>query len=357
MTITAAALAGGNNGNDTTSTTRNMGSVTAGQLIIVFGMKYSPSADAFVASDVTKSAGTASIDTVQLDAVHGGDLGSSTNFGYTALWSAIVTTGGTLTLQLGGALAASYLLIAAEAFNGNWSSSRVVSTNGALLATDSTSSSSTGNASSAGAALFCAALQINSTAPTTITPDAAFTTVYENETGTDDNGSAIYRIVTGATTDAGDWTHGTSHAGTACSLVVYQEALSSASGSGATASASAPTGNAQAGASGAGATATATAPAGTASPIVKLTDNRLISKAGAPLANLSGITALIHQSVPSAAVPPAKLIASLTTNGSGMLPDINLSDIQISASPVWLTLMLDGSPPRGITIKLTPTVT
>lgn len=224
MTITAAGLAGGTAGNNTTSASYNLGSVTAGQLIVVWGMKYSPSVDAFVVGDCTKSAGTATIDTPTLDRTNGGDDGGAgTDAAHTAIWSCLVTGSGTLTMQVGGAVAGSFILVAAEAFNGSWDASRVEAVNGQLITTDTTSSTTTGNATSAGAGLFCAGLQLNTTAATTITPDAAFTTAYENESGTDDNGSAIYRIVSTGTTDAGDWTHGTTHIGAACVLAVYKE--------------------------------------------------------------------------------------------------------------------------------------
>lgn len=223
MTITSAGLAGGNNANSATSVERSLGSVTAGQLVVVVGMRFSTTADTPVAGDVTQSAGTATIGTVSLDRTNGGETAGSV-YAEVGIWSAIVTGSGSLTMQFAGAPASSYLLIGAEAFNGSWDSSRVEAVNGQLLTTDSTSSSTTGDATSAGAALFVAGLQMNTNSATTITPDGAFTTIYENETGTDDNGSAIYRIVSTGTTDAGDWTHGTDHTGTAASVVVYKEA-------------------------------------------------------------------------------------------------------------------------------------
>lgn len=228
MTITAASLAGGASGNNTTSVSRSMGSVTAGQLVVVWGMKYSPSADAFAAGDCTQSAGTATIGAVSLDRSDGGDDNppGAANFMYSGVWSCIVTGSGTLTMQVGGAVAGSYLLIGAEAFNGSWDASRVEAVNGATVTTNDQLTPGTGNGTSAGAALFAAALQANTSDASTITPDAAFTTAYENETGTDDNGSAIYRIVGSGTTDAGDWTLSTAGTvnGTAQSLVVYKEA-------------------------------------------------------------------------------------------------------------------------------------
>jgi len=223
MAITAAGLAGGNFANSATAVTRNMGSVTAGQLVVVAGGKYSPSLDAFVAGDCTQSAGTATLGAFTLDRTNGGDAGAGSAFNHTAIWSAIVTGSGTCTVQVGGAVAGSFLICGAEAFNGTWNSTRVEAVNGQLLTTDGTASSTTGNVTSAGAALMFAAIDLDNTAATTITPDGAFTTVYENETGTDNNGSVVYRLVSSGTTDAGDWTHGTTHNGTSCCIVAYRE--------------------------------------------------------------------------------------------------------------------------------------
>lgn len=230
MTITAAALAGGNFGDNATSATRSIGSVTAGQLVLVWGMKYSPSSDAFVAGDCTKSAGTATIGTPTLDRQDGGDMGNGA-YGYSGLWSVIVTGSGTLTMQVGGAATGSYLLIAAEAFNGSWDSSRVDGTpTGNLDIGNSISSMSTGNITTTGAALIAACVAINNNSAATITPDGAFTTVYEQETVDHALGSAIYRIVSSGTTDAGDWTFtaldGSAGNGAAASIVAYKEAAS-----------------------------------------------------------------------------------------------------------------------------------
>src|SRR5688572_25975197 len=101
----AHVQSGGNFANNTTAVTRSIGTVTAGSLIVVGGKKFSPSTDAFVAGDCTKSAGTATIDTVTLDRGHNLDMAGGSGWGSAALWSAIVTGSGTLTMQVGGALA------------------------------------------------------------------------------------------------------------------------------------------------------------------------------------------------------------------------------------------------------------
>lgn len=131
-----------------------------------------------------------------------------------------------------------------------------------------------------------------------------------------------------------------------------------AEGAGVENGASAPEGSASVGvtASGAGVEGEATAPDATAESItVRITGFRLINKAGAPVTNLSDVPALIYKEVPSSAVAPDKHLLC-STNGSGILADIDISDIQSDGSDVWLTLMLDGSPPKGTTVKVTPTV-
>jgi hypothetical protein len=228
MAITAAGLAGGAFADDTTSVSRNMGSVTAGQLIVVGAGKYSPSTDAFVAGDCTKSAGTATIGTVTLARTDGGSTGTGA-FAHTGIWWAICTGSGTLTMQVGGAVAGSYLHIGAEAFNGNWDAASEEAENGALNTGNAITALGTGNATSAGAALFVGVLALNTSNNTAINPDGAFTTIFESEDGTAHAvGSSIYRIVGTGTTDAADWTFtalsGAAGDGGCCTLAVFKEA-------------------------------------------------------------------------------------------------------------------------------------
>lgn len=235
MTIAAVSgQAGGNNGNSATSVTRAFGSnVSAGSLIVVVGMKYSPSSDAFVEGDCTKSAGTATLGTITLDRQVQVDT-TDADFACVAIWSAIVTGGGSLTMQVAGAVSGSYLLIATHEFTGNWDGSRAEAGNSNSTASNGVSPATSGNATSAGAALFIGGLNVNSQAGVTITPDGAFTTIYEDEAGTDDNGSAIYKIVTSGNTDQAEWTiaSGTWY-GWAAAVQVYKEAAVAPGGWGA----------------------------------------------------------------------------------------------------------------------------
>jgi hypothetical protein len=110
-------------------------------------------------------------------------------------------------------------------------------------------------------------------------------------------------------------------------------------------------------ASGAGATATTSAPTASAAPIVvAITGFRLITKGGAAQASLTGITAEIRKAVPSSGTAPDKVVTGIGTDGSGNLSSIDISDIQSTNAAVWLTLYKDGSPARGTTVKVTPTV-
>src|SRR5688572_17812296 len=132
----AHVQSGGNFANNATAVTRSVGSVTAGSLIVVCGMKFSPTTDAFAAGDCTQSAGTATIGSVTLDRGHNLDMAGGSGWGSVGIWSAPVTGSGTLTMQVGGALAGSYLLIGAGEFSGSWDSSRVENVNSGGSATD-----------------------------------------------------------------------------------------------------------------------------------------------------------------------------------------------------------------------------
>jgi hypothetical protein len=225
MAITEVGLATGNNGNNTTNVTLTFGTVSVGQLVVVCGMKYSPSTtDVFELADIsTYTDTTATVDTWTLDKQNGGNDGEGSGC-FSAVWSTTVTGAGQLNLQISGATSGSYLLIAAEAFNGTWDSSRVENTNGQLATANNFTAGSTLSVTTADAGLMVGCIAANTTTANTFTPDGAFTTIYENETGTDDNGSAIYRIVSTGTTDAGDWTVTGSNNGYSASIVAYKEA-------------------------------------------------------------------------------------------------------------------------------------
>jgi hypothetical protein len=180
MAIAAVgSQAGGTNANNATSVSRAFGSnVSVGSLIIVVGMKFSPSNDAYVAGDCTKSAGTATIGTVALD--HSSNITTGgTNHAAVGIWSAIVTGAGSLTMQTAGAAAGSFLLIATAEFSGSWDASRLeAGVSNAGTGADSDAAGTSGDATSAGAALFIGGLSLETNSGGTITPDAAFTAIF-----------------------------------------------------------------------------------------------------------------------------------------------------------------------------------
>ena len=234
MTITAAGVAAGNFNNDATSVANNADlNVTAGQLVVICGMKYSPSNDAFVAGDCTKSAGTATLGTIALDVSNNVNTDGG-NYAAVGVWSAIVTGSGTLRMQVGDAVSGSYLLIGVEAFNGTWDSSRLEASNSATHGIGSpTTVWSSGNATSAGAALFVGCAQFNNNTSGTISYNtiggSAPTVIYQNTAGTDDNGGSVYRIVATGTTDDVAGTTANATIGNAC-VAVYKEAAGGGGG-------------------------------------------------------------------------------------------------------------------------------
>jgi hypothetical protein len=220
------AQEGGINANSATSISRAFGTnVTAGSLIWVTVKKYHESADVFAPADCTKSAGTATLGPISLDVQFQMETDTGVAWASVGHYSAIVVEGGSCTMQVAGAPANSFLLMASGEATGNWGPDRVESTSTGGSATDSTTTATTNSASSAGPALFVASFQLNATVGTAQTHDAAFDLVYKNESGTDDNGLTCVRLVSGATTDAADFTMGSTNIGWAAGLVVYREII------------------------------------------------------------------------------------------------------------------------------------
>lgn len=236
MTITHTQ-SGGNNGNNTTSVSRAFGSnLAVGSLIVVKAAKFSPSSDAFVSGDCTQSAGTATLSAFTFDRSRNQAQGVGGGHAAVATWSAIVTGAGSCTIQVAGAVSGSYLLLATAEFGGSWDSSRVETGNdngASLAATTGATSADSGSVTSAGAALFISGLQVNASTDSVITEDASFTLIYENQTGTDDNGSFCYRIVSSGTTDTCNYSYTPQSGGTttawASDIVVYKEVAGGAS--------------------------------------------------------------------------------------------------------------------------------
>ena len=220
MAITAAGIATGNSRASGVDLEVPSGagtvSVTAGQLVCVSVGRYSGSSDPIIVGDLTHS-GTATMGTWSLDRADTG-LTDGSNYSSTAVFSSICSSSGTLHISFAGAPADSYWTGAIEAYDGSWDSSRLEAGNG-VIQTSSSTALDTGNATSAGAALFVAVTQVN-TGLSSLTKDAAFTVIYQDIAT--DTGSSIYRIVSSGTTDSGSWTADTA-AFYGATVVVYKE--------------------------------------------------------------------------------------------------------------------------------------
>ena len=204
-------------GNSTDITIAFPGDVTVGSLITIGTSAFSTdSSPSWIDADCTKSAGTATIGTCTVDAQGINDLSGS--YYLAGVFSALVTGSGSLTMQIHEPADNTYWFAAINEYSGSWDASRVEDTS--TNTGSSASSAVTGTASSVGAALFVAQLMA---CPTTITAEAAFSLIAEEESCSGQmSGSGIDQIVGGATTDEGEW----SFTGTddyAAALVVYKE--------------------------------------------------------------------------------------------------------------------------------------
>lgn len=230
--MTIAAVSGQSGGATGTgaSISRAFGSnVSVGSLLTIIGWRYEPATEAYVAGDCTKSAGTATIDTPTLDASLNLSDGDG-NWMQVGIWSCLVTGAGSLTMQVAGGTGTGAPSIATHEFTGSWDSGRVdgtPSTNSTT--TNDTTNAHSGDTTSTGAALFIGGLVVSQLSTTiSVTPDGAFTQIYEYEAGgTSEVGSAIYRIVGTGTTDRAEWTIATGSTGWCAGVVAYKEADSS----------------------------------------------------------------------------------------------------------------------------------
>jgi hypothetical protein len=189
-------------------------SVAVGDLVIV-GAAGNTSTD-WVAGDLTKTAGTATLGTISLDFAT-----NDANDCRIAVWSAIVTGAGTLTLQV--ASGGNYGVMGVEVYTGTWDSSRKETSASANFTTSTTPSS--GNASSAGGGLFFGVLSVSNGVTVTLTEDAAFASIRESNDGSAHVvGEIIDRIVSTGTTDSADWTISVAPTRSIAAVVVYKEA-------------------------------------------------------------------------------------------------------------------------------------
>jgi hypothetical protein len=224
MTITLVQSTGVSIDNATSGTKAFASNVTAGNRIVVAAFFYSPSADLPVAGDCTQSAGTATLSAFTLDVTPADNDGGGGVHYYAAVWSALVTGSGSCTIQVGGRPAASYFNFGIAEFNSD--RGQIVFSGLASSDTGETGAADSGNMTTPGAAVFVGSMEYSSTGAITITPDGAFTQIFEEEDGNlHSTGSSIYRIVSAQTTDSVSWSAPTNNQW-AASGAVYQEQLS-----------------------------------------------------------------------------------------------------------------------------------
>lgn len=198
MTITVIQ-AGGESDDAAASTSRAFASnVTAGSLIVVAVWRWVQAAvDPFVTGDCTRT-GTADLTPFNLDVAR---LGVHTSNEGVGIWSAIVQTGGSLTVTVAGN-AGDYWGIALMEFGGRWGVGRNIGWNSADNSANASADS--GNVATPGPGLIVGVFNSDANS-VTITEDAAFTVAYESQSASSQNGSAIYRLVNSATTDSASW--------------------------------------------------------------------------------------------------------------------------------------------------------
>lgn len=207
--------------------------VTVGN-VVYFAAAASDSSHTFVAGDCTKSAGTATIGTVELL----GQVNQDTGDGFfipSAVWAAKVTGTGSLTLQAGGLTSGAFWIGGSGEYNSDvgWPATLAGTPSSNGTATDSSTPATTGNATSTGAAVFVAVMGVGAPAAITIgAPGNSFSAVMEEEDGAAHMCGAIAdRVVTTGTVTGGSWTlsSGTAWQGWAAVVGVINESAAAAS--------------------------------------------------------------------------------------------------------------------------------
>ena len=202
-TITFVQSAHGEAGSGVSPTATFSSNVTSGNLLVIVAGAYRAGTPphAFSLGDLTKSSGTATLGTAQLDIQHARSTGS--NEGRVAIWSIPVTGTGSLTLSL-AVNAGDYANIAAGEFSGADTSSGRLDTS---LGNDGPGTGTgcvIGDMTSAGAGVFVGGLTAYTSQTTSWTPDGAFSTLWNEGNVAYNATAAIYRIVSSATTDSVD---------------------------------------------------------------------------------------------------------------------------------------------------------
>lgn len=225
MTITAIQVTGNAAATSASVSQAFVSNVTAGNLIVIVGMRYNNLADPYVEADCTQSAGTATLGTIALHLQTEVSLGGNNHD--VGIWSVPVTGTGSCTMQIAGGNVGNFPDIGIGEFSasGGWSSTAATRLEDTNNGNNTTGAPSSGDGTSAGEALFIGALAVDTGGSVTITEDGAFTVIYEQEAGASfETGSAIYQIVSSGTTDAASWSAPTTLPWSAILCVLKPEA-------------------------------------------------------------------------------------------------------------------------------------
>lgn len=207
MSITAVGTqAGGVTTDLSTTVSRAFGAnITSGNRIVVVAARghLDSSHTAFVAGDCTKSAGTATIGAITLDKTTSiYDPGNNVYIDV-GIWSASVTGTGSCTMQVSSGVA-DYWVLGSGEYTSSLSAISVGATNSGTGTTGAADSGSV--TPSSYDAVLVGGVGFGSAGATTITPDAAFTEIYEEENAAAHMiGSVIRRIMTSGS-DSASWT-------------------------------------------------------------------------------------------------------------------------------------------------------
>lgn len=202
-TVTFVQSAHGEAGSGVSPTATFSSNVTSGNLLVIVASAYRAGTPphAFSLGDLTKSSGTATLGTAQLDIQHARSTGS--NEGRVAIWSIPVTGTGSLTLSL-AVNTGDYANLAAAEFSGADTTSGRLDTS---LGNDGPGTGTgcvIGDMTSAGAGVFVGGFAAYTSTTSSWTPDGAFTTIFNVGDVAYNASAAIYRIVSSATTDSAD---------------------------------------------------------------------------------------------------------------------------------------------------------
>lgn len=205
------------------------GNVTAGNLLVITLQKLISVAggDNPVAGDFSLAGGSATLGTVQVDKAEANNYDAGDSYIIASVISVPVTGTGTCTIGIVTGLGQYCFATVEELTGADVSAGRVAQVNGASSSVGApTNSPQSGNATLSAGGMFYGALCFTG-ASATVTPDGAYTQVYENEANSNNMGSVIREIVGSGATDSADWTLSATR-DWAAAVVAYKDAAGGA---------------------------------------------------------------------------------------------------------------------------------